>query len=64
MSLGHILDSIQALKAEGKARYSERHDSYYMINTGEWLEKRCDEPARECCQFCTDRPEKHIEGDE
>jgi hypothetical protein len=35
--------------------YSEKYDSYYYTDTGEWTEPRCTDSE---CEICKDRPAK------
>ena len=35
--------------------YSEEYDAYYIVETGEWLESKCDDPT---CEFCPNRPDR------
>ncbi len=36
--------------------YDIRHDAYYKLDTGEWVEKVC---GNKDCYFCSKRPKKH-----
>jgi len=35
--------------------YSEEYDAYYIVETGEWVESKCDDPT---CEYCVNRPER------
>lgn len=36
--------------------YCEKYDSFYDIETGEWLDNLCSDTD---CEFCTNRPGKY-----
>lgn len=36
----------------------DEYDSYYCPVCNEWTEKKCDDKN---CEYCKDRPDKHIE---
>lgn len=42
---------------DGKLAYDEKYDADYWVETGEWASKKCKDPE---CQFCANRPEKHV----
>jgi nitrite reductase/ring-hydroxylating ferredoxin subunit len=43
-------------KFDKNRTYCEKHDAYFDVLTGEWLERAC--PDKEC-GFCSKRPTKH-----
>lgn len=46
---------------DGTCAYDEKYDAYYVIKTGEWAERKCEDPD---CQYCNRRPPKHIDSSE
>lgn len=44
------------IKKGGVVAYDKIFDSYYLIETNEWVEPVCRD---EECKFCIDRPDKH-----
>ena len=43
------------MRKDFNKQYSEKYDAYYDEETGEWLEKKCSDPA---CEYCANRPDK------
>lgn len=46
-----------AAKRKGTLLYDAKYDAVYDKETNEWLETACDSAD---CEYCKDRPEKHI----
>lgn len=58
------MSDVEAYKVSGQITayyddilYSAKYDAYYNTDTGEWLEKKCDDPE---CEFCAGRPENAL----
>lgn len=47
--------------SDDNVKYNAKHDAYYNAETGEWLEKKCDDPE---CEFCANRPDNALKENE